>query len=98
MRGVPHAKLALVDGVLDITEPEVLLYEPQRNGKMRLVAVEQVIPFEEWTEESPPDFFGHEFHPEPAFGLFGIHIWVWRHNPDGMFARVNPRVTCEFAG
>lgn len=45
----------------------------------------------------PPVLMGHEFHPVPAAGIWGLHAWVWKHNPDGMFADWNPEVSCEFA-
>src|SRR5690606_32439678 len=36
---------ALVDSTVSVTEPEVLVYEPQKNGRLRLVGVEYVIPY-----------------------------------------------------
>jgi len=29
--------------------------------------------------------------------VFGLHVWVWRHNPEGMFATTNPNVSCDAA-
>lgn len=96
--GVPYVHLdRLLDGVLNIEEPEVLFYEPQRTGRMRLVGVELVVPTALWTEPDPPVLLGQEFHLNEEEGLYGIHAWVWRHNPAGMFAFAHPLVTCEFA-
>lgn len=83
------------DGIADPTKPDALLYEPRRNGKQTLVGVELVIPYPAWTAGEPPEFFGHPYQREDEFGVFGIHIWIWRHNPNGMFAETNPRVSCE---
>lgn len=85
----------LMDGVIDPAAPEALIYEPRRNGRLRLVGVELAIPYALWTGERPPEFFGATFQPEDEFGVHGLHVWIWRRNPDGMFAEGNPRVSCE---
>ena len=30
----------------------------------------------------------------PAVGFYTLHVWLWGHNPSGMFAHWNPEVTC----
>ena len=96
--GIPFVHMdRIVDGELDPSEPEVLFYEPGRNGTLRLVGVELAIPIALWDEEDPPELLGHTFHENEAEGLFGIHIWVWKHNPEGMFATGHPGVSCEAA-
>jgi hypothetical protein len=25
---------------------------------------------------------------------YDLHVWLWKHNPEGMFAQFNPRVSC----
>jgi hypothetical protein len=84
-----------MDGVLDPESPDALVYEPTRNGRYRLVAVEMVMPYALWGEPNPPQFLGNDLQPEDEFQVFGLHVWVWRHNPEGMFAEANPRVSCE---
>jgi len=84
-------------GYLDILQPEVLLYEPQKNGKKRLVGVEYVVPFDDHPiTEDPPVLFGQEFIPLPGPGVWGLHVWIWRHNPHGMFYDWNPKVSCKY--
>ncbi|MFW6206774.1 MAG: hypothetical protein ACOC5J_02455 [Gemmatimonadota bacterium] len=96
--GIPFVHMnRLADGVPDPEEPEFLFYEPRRNGSLRLVGVELAVPVGLWNEEDPPEFFGREFHENEAEGLYGLHTWVWLHNPDGMFAPGHPRISCEFA-
>lgn len=85
----------LLDGVIDPSQPEALLYEPRSNGQLRLVGVELAIPYPLWTAPDPPEFFGVPFQREDELGVFGLHIWVWRHNPEGMFAEANPLVSCD---
>jgi hypothetical protein len=96
--GIVYANLGRVDGTLDVEEPEVLFYEPQKNGRLRLIGVEMVVPIALWTGSETPSLFGHEFHRNDALGLYGIHIWVWRHSPAGVFAFMHPRASCLFAG
>jgi hypothetical protein len=86
----------LLDGVLDPGLPDALVYEPARNGreKPKLVAAELAIPYALWSGDDPPTFLGAEFQREDEFAVYGLHIWIWRHNPEGMFAEGNPRVSC----
>lgn len=96
--GVHYADMDLVlDGRVAVDEPELLVYEPQKNGRMRLVAVEYIVPFGTWTSAEPPQLFGREFHRNEGFGIWALHVWLWRHNPMGLFADWNPNVTCEHA-
>lgn len=85
----------LLDGVINPGLPDALVYEPARNGEPpKLVAAELAIPYALWPGDDPPKFLGAEFQTEDEFGVFGLHIWIWRHNPEGMFAAGNPRVSC----
>jgi hypothetical protein len=84
-----------MDGVLDPEAPDALVYEPSRNGRPKLVAVELVMPYALWTETEPPRFLGVSLQPEDEFGVFGLHVWVWRDNPEGIFAEANPRISCD---
>jgi len=93
--GFHYGKVGLIDGSVRVDEPELLLYEPEKNGKLRLVGVEYIIPyaFRPRTAQ-PPVLFGQPFKRVDAFQLWGLHAWVWQENPSGMFADWNPRVTC----
>ena len=90
---------ALFDGgALEVGRPETLIYEPQADGSMRLVAVEYIIPEDDLARTEPaPELLGEHFHFNEVFGVWALHAWVWQHNPDGMFADWNPEVSCEFA-
>jgi hypothetical protein len=93
--GLLYANLdRVMDGVIDLEMPEGLLYEPNVNGPPKLVAVDLAVPFDLWTAPAPPEFLGTTFQTEDEFGAWAIHVWIWRHNPNGMLAPVNPNVTC----
>lgn len=94
------------DATLDPRRPEVLVYEPTKSGRLRLVALEYVVFADAWNDAHPvstPRLFGRPLryvgqpnrYGLPAF--YQTHAWVWRHNPHGIFADHNPRVSCRFA-
>lgn len=96
--GVHYGNLAFFDANAELLAPEALVYEPRKNGKMRLVAVEYIIPFDAHpATEDPPELLGQHFHAVEDAGVWGLHIWLWRHNPNGLFAEWNPNVTCDWA-
>jgi hypothetical protein len=82
------------DGLIDPELPDGLIYEPTKNGRLRLVGVEFAVPYET-PRQQPPVFLGSTFQPEDEFQVFGLHVWVWRHNPEGMMGLTNPNVTCD---
>jgi hypothetical protein len=48
--GIHYANPAIVgSGTLDLTQPALLIYEPQSNGSLELVGVEYVLPLGLWT-------------------------------------------------
>lgn len=95
--GFHYGNPKYINGMVDVLEPELLLYEPQKNGSMRLVAVEYIVPFTAWTASEPPRLYGQSFHRNEAFGIWALHVWHERHNPRGMFMDWNPKVTCDNA-
>ncbi len=93
--GFHYGNTALIDGVARVREPELLLYEPEKNGELRLVAVEYIIPYTFHSRSAaPPELFGQKFQRNDTFQLWGLHAWVWKENPSGVFASWNPRVNC----
>ena len=94
--GYHYVNTQLLDGAVDVATPEAVLYEPEANGKRRLVAVEYVIPAAAWTSATPPELFGQPFTLN-AFDLWALHVWLWKDNPSGLYADWNPRVSCDNA-
>jgi len=108
--GIHYANADLVFGdeskaVVKAATPEALVYEPTRNGRLRLVAAEYIVLQDAWDaiHSSPPSLFGQEFGPMPSPNRYGLdpfyelHAWLWKHNPSGMFKDWNPRVSCAAA-
>lgn len=83
---------------LDPAKPQLLVYEPQKNGRLRLVAVEYLVPYGVMpADQAPPRLFEQDFDPTDHLNAWTLHVWVWQHNPSGMFAPYNPRVSCQYA-
>lgn len=103
--GVHYVNGGNVDAVIDAALPEAVIYEPTRNGRMRLVGVEYVVVKEVWdaTHSSRPSLFGTEFEETGAVNRYGLppyyslHAWIWKHNPSGMLEDWNPEVSCADA-
>lgn len=97
--GIPYLNADRLDTTIDLENPEVLFYEPQQNGDLELVGLEPVVPIDAWDAEydEPPTVLGQSTHRQDAEGLYGLHIWIWRDNPDGVFAFWHPDVSCQYA-
>lgn len=110
--GITEPPSPRVNGVgthTDFRRPSILIYEPQADGTLALVAVENLVFAEAWRARggaAPPTFHGvpydsmrddprtatdeaHMFEPH-----FDRHVWLYRDNPNGVFAPFNPAVTC----
>jgi hypothetical protein len=101
--GVHFVKGALVDDPAERpTKPEAMVYRVDKDGILRLSAVEYVVVQSAWdaNHSSAPKLFGHRFTLTKAgnrYGLpafYSLHAWAWQHNPAGTFAMFNPDVTC----
>jgi len=91
--GLHFLREDLMDDVVDVTEPEALVYELDHNGEITgLVAHEYIVPVEAWTSDQPPTLFGLDFHQHPVLPLWVLHAWIWKDNPAGMFEDWNPKV------
>ena len=89
---------AIADPRVDAHRPEALVYAPTSDGRLRLAAVEGVVPKsvrEAAGNTDPPTLFDQELHIlNQALGWYILHAWVWKANPSGVFADWNPQVTC----
>ena len=104
--GIHYVNSTLVgDPSIDAASPEALVYEPEKHGKLRLVALEYIVVQSAWdaTHASPPTLFGQQFNFTASpnrFGLpafYSLHAWIWKHNPSGTFSMWNPNVSCALA-
>lgn len=93
----------------DFKAPTILLYEPQADGSLELVGVENLVFIEAWKaagNTAPPQFAGRPWDKmvdvpatpgDEAHGFaphYDLHIW-FRENPGGALMAFNPNVTCE---
>ena len=85
-------KGSLLDATVVPTQPEGLVYEI-RGDRLKLVAVEYIVPFTAVPSTSnPPHLFGRAFFKNTTLQLWALHAWIWRSNPMGTFANYNPNV------
>lgn len=91
--GRHFAKDSLFDANFDLEHPELLVYTPDEQGRMVLVAVEYAVP-DNLTSVAPEGFRGgaDQWFDDPNFHLWTLHAWVWKENPDGVFNPTNSKV------
>ena len=98
--GVHYVNSSLVNGPIDPTQPQALIYEPSSNGQNKLVAVEFIILASALPPNSAPQVEGHlmQYIDAPnRYGLppfFELHVWAWKDNPQGPFVDWNNHVSC----
>jgi hypothetical protein len=93
--GYHFMKSAFVDGVFEITKPELLVYNKDAYGNFHLVALEYAVPIAKSPDAAPQGFTGNTdvWDRNEEFGLWTLHAWVWKFNPAGIFNPTNPLVT-----
>ena len=107
--GIHFLNPSLLDANVDESTPELVIYEPTKNGRMRLVAVEYLVVKSVWAAAhggagaAAPMLFGQPMELVPAGNRYGLpdfyelHAWLWKNNPLGMHNDWNPDVTCAYA-
>jgi hypothetical protein len=97
----------VLDGELDATKPEIVIYEPLPNGRLRLIGADYLVLADAWhaTHPEPPQIMGqllHLFEAPNRFGLpafYTLHVWAWKENPTGTFVNWHKNVSCDaFSG
>ena len=93
----------------DFRTPSILIYEPQKDGTLELVAVENLVFAAAWRaagHAEPPTFHGVPYdsmmdNPDTSLDEahmfephFDRHVWLYRENPNGVFTPFNPAVSC----
>ena len=96
----------------DWSQPSVLIYEPQEDGALELVAVENLVFEAAWKaaatgEELVLNGRGWDHMADDpstpgdeAHGFmphYDQHVWLFRENPMGDLMPFNPSVTCAYA-
>src|SRR4051812_45836938 len=97
----------VIDGELDPAKPEIVIYEPIGNGKVKLVGADYIVLADAWnaTHSGPPELMGqllHLFESPNRFGLpafYTLHVWAWKDNPTGTFVNWHTNISCDaFSG
>jgi hypothetical protein len=91
------------DGELDATRPEIVIYEPMSDGRLRLTGADYLVLADAWhaKHSAPPQLMGqllHLFESPNRFGLpafYTLHVWAWKENPNGTFVNWHPKVSCD---
>jgi hypothetical protein len=106
--GMHFVNGALVgDGELDPTRPEIVIYEPLANGKLKLVGADFLVLADAWNAKhaNTPEMMGQLFHLFEAPNRFGLpafytlHVWAWKESPTGTFVNWHQNVSCDaFSG
>ena len=108
--GPPNPRVSGNGRHTDFTKPSILIYEPQADGSLELVAVENLVFKAAWDQAGntqPPSYQGVPYDTmidDPATALdeahmfeshYDRHVWLYRENPNGVFAQFNPNATCK---
>jgi hypothetical protein len=109
--GPPNPRVNGTGTHTDFTKPSILIYEPQEDGSLALVAVENLVFIKAWEAAGNtelPTYRGvpydrmvddpttkideaHMFEPH-----YDRHVWLYRENPNGLYAQFNPKATCKW--
>lgn len=101
--GVHFLNVGLIGPEPDPMAPQILIYEPDADGTLHLVAAEWFVPLATGVQ-GRPELFGQPFEG-PMEGHvplmpkelhhYDLHVWLFKENPDGLFHTVNPEVECD---
>jgi hypothetical protein len=101
--GIHYLNPALLAPGTDPLQPEILVYLPGENGKLKLVAAEYMsidADQDVATADDRPSVFGQPFDG-PMLGHapgmpihYDLHVWLFEANPTGVFAQWNPALSC----
>ena len=109
--GPPNPKVSGTGTYTDFNKPAILIYEPQADESLQLVAVENLVFIKAWEaagNKAPPTYQGVPYDTmvdDPNTEIdeahnfephYDRHVWVHRDNPKGMFAQFNPNATCKY--
>ncbi len=90
-------------GVLDVSRPQIVIYEPTPSGQLKLTGADYLLFQAAWdaSHSAPPQLMGQAFHLFTAPNRFGLpafytlHVWAWKENPNGAFVNWHPNVSCQ---
>lgn len=90
--GYHFLKMDNLNATFEYDKPEILVYNKEENGRMKLVALEYAVPIS-LSSNAPSGFTGDNDHWSVYQGvLWTLHAWLWEYNPDGVFNATNPLI------
>jgi hypothetical protein len=107
--GPPNPRVSGTGTHTDFTKPAILLYEPQADGSLELVGVENLVFKSAWAAAGnmhPPAFQGvtwNSMEDDPTTPIdeghmftphYDRHVWLYRENPKGIYEQFNASVSC----
>ena len=110
IKGPPNPRVDGDGTHTDFRKPAILIYEPQSDGSLKLVAVENLVFQKAWHaagNKAKPSFHGVDYdtmQDDPATKIdeahmfephYDRHVWLYRDNPNGMFSQYKPKVSCR---
>jgi hypothetical protein len=101
--GLHYVNFPLVQDIaLDVSKPEIVIYEPLPNGGKKLVGADFLVFAADWHAKhaETPQIMGQLMHliesPNryglPAF--YTLHVWAWKESASGPFVNWHPTVSC----
>ena len=108
--GPPNPRVSGTGTHTDFRNPAILIYEPQHDGSVKLVAVENLVFQKAWHaagHKAPPSYQGVPYDTmadDPSTPVdeahmfephYDRHVWLYRDNPAGIFAQFNKKVSCS---
>lgn len=109
--GPPNPRVNGTSTYTDFNKPAVLIYEPQADESLQLVAVENLVFIKAWEaagNTKPPTYQGVPYDKmadDPKTEIdeahnfephYDRHVWIHRENPNGIYAQFNPNATCKY--
>ena len=93
-------------GVIDPAKPQIILYEPTEDGRLKLTGADFLVDAQQWDSDKthkpgPPELMGQlfqYFESPNRFGLkafYTLHVWAWKENTNGAFVNWHPAVSCK---
>lgn len=88
--GYHFLRMDYLDDKFEHDKPEILVYNKEENGRMKLVALEYATPV---SPNPPAGYTGDNDQWSVYQGvLWTLHAWVWEYNPAGVFNPTNPLI------
>ena len=109
--GPPNPRVNGTSTYTDFNKPAILIYEPQADESLQLVAVENLVFIKAWEaagNTKPPTYQGVPYDKmadDPKTEIdeahnfephYDRHVWIHRENPNGVYAQFNPNATCKY--